>query len=56
MKWCVDSRKQPTIKEILDKKIIKNIVQIQLTHGQFIEEFSHTVLSNFNKEKARRIH
>jgi NIMA (never in mitosis gene a)-related kinase len=48
----VDSKKRPTIKEILDRKIIKTYIQSQLTYDKYKEEFSHTVLHNFSVEKA----
>ena len=48
----VDSKKRPTIKEILDRKIIKTYIQSQLSYDKYKEEFSHTVLHNFSVEKA----
>ena len=52
----VDCKMRPNIHEILKKNIIQNRIKNFLSDIQFNNEFSHTVLHNYNVKDNNKIH
>ena len=52
----VDCKMRPTIHEILKKNIIQNRIKNFLSEMEFNNEFSHTILHNYNVKDNNKIH